>query len=227
MPEICFVLVEPAVPENVGAAARALRTMGFRSLRVVNSLAHTEKAAHILAHGAGDVLAAIEHYDSLEHALADVDLSIGTSAKARLGKRYVIPVRELKSAIAEKAALLQRVAVVFGCESSGLSNEDLARCDLHSAIPLAQPYPSLNLAQAVMLYAWELCELKAIHKPARALAEGEWQHFRQRVSRTLDDLGYGADSTLAEWARERLAVLGEDDVRFLQLLLAALESRAR
>lgn len=227
MTEICFVLVEPGVPENVGAAARALRTMGFDRLRIVNSQAHTAKPARILAHGAGDVLDAVQHYPGLVQALADVDISIASSAKARLDKRYAVPARELGPLIAAKAGLVTRVAVVFGCESSGLSNADLARCDLHTFIPLAQPYPSLNLAQAVMLYAWELSGLAAAAAPERPLAAGEWQHFQRRALARLETLGFSDDSKLAGWAGERMAMLGADDVRFLQLLLGALEQTDR
>ena len=81
--EIVFVLVEPAVPENIGASARALKTMGFDQLRLVNTQQHLEKQARILAHGSGDILAQAQAYDSLPAALADIDLAIATSAKPR------------------------------------------------------------------------------------------------------------------------------------------------
>lgn len=81
--DICFVLVRPAVPENVGACARALKTMGFATLRIVGSDAHRDKRAYILAHGAGDVLDNAQSFPDLDAALVDVDFVVGTSAKER------------------------------------------------------------------------------------------------------------------------------------------------
>ena len=75
-----FVLVEPAVPENVGAAARALKTMGFGDLWIVNSDAHQQKQARILAHGSGELLQKARHFSSLADVKQEVDLVIGTSA---------------------------------------------------------------------------------------------------------------------------------------------------
>jgi len=219
--EIYFILVRPAVPENVGAAARALKTMGFAKLRIVGSEAHREKAARILAHASNDILDDAESFVDLPGALADIDFSVATSAKNRHDRRYSLTPAELRSSIAEKINLLSRVAIVFGCEESGLSNTELALCDTLSGIPLATDYPSLNLGQAVMLYAYELAALRGIEsQPADV---GEWRALKLRIEKLLENLEIEPDSKLARWADERCALLAEDDVNFLHKLLAKIE----
>lgn len=224
--QIHFVLVEPQVPENVGAAARALKTMGFTSLRVVNSHAHHQPPARWVAHGAGDILDAVGEYADLAAALADCELVIGTSAKSRTTHRQLLTPEQLATALAAPSAA--SVALVFGREDRGLSNQELERCDLLTSIPLAVSYPSLNLGQAVMLYAYQLSGLQADArhlKPARN-AELQRQALKQRVGERLDRLGYDAESKLQRWALERLAEANQEDVRFLHSLCAALEQCA-
>lgn len=223
MAQIYFVLVRPAVPENVGAAARALKTMGFAKLRIVGSEAHREKAARILAHGSNDVLENAEVFADLPAALADIDFSVATSAKQRHDRRYSLAPAELRTSIESKASLLQRIAIVFGCEESGLSNAELSLCDTLSGIPLATDYPSLNLSQAVMLYAYELGALRMA--PAVAADVGEWRALKTRMERLFEQLDVDGGSKLARWADERCALLARDDVLFLHQLLAKLEAK--
>ncbi len=222
MAEIIFILVRPAVPENVGAAARALKTMGFARLRIIGSSVHREKPARILAHGSGDILDNAEAFDDLTAALADIDFSIGTSAKSRHERRYQLSPAQARAAIADKGALLERVAIVFGCEESGLSNAELAQCDALSSIPLATEYPSLNLSQAVMLYAYELAAIA----PAAALPAdaGQLHALKIRARELFERIEVERDGKLARWADERCAQLAQDDVAFFHQLLARLEA---
>lgn len=223
MAEIYFVLVRPAVPENVGAAARAIKTMGFAHLRIVASDAHREKPARILAHASNDILENAQTFPDLEAALADIDFSIGTSAKARHERRYQLSPAQVCAAIENKSAILSRVAIVFGCEESGLSNTELALCDALSSIPLATGYPSLNLSQAVMLYAYELANLK-FEAPLIADA-GQLHTLKTRMQKLFASIDTEADSKLARWADERCAQLTQDDVSFLHQLLARIEEK--
>jgi len=221
--QIHFVLVEPQVPENVGAAARALKTMGFDSLRVVASQAHLQPPARWLAHGAGDVLDAIEIFADLAAAVADCDLAVGSSAKSRASHRQLLTPEQLAESLPQRAAA--SVAMVFGREDRGLSNQELTRCDLLTSIPLAVSYPSLNLAQAVMLYAYQLSGIQAQsrHLKPASNEQGQRDALKVRVETQLDRLGYDAESKLQHWAMERLAGANTDDVRFLHSLCAALE----
>ncbi|MFT3929512.1 MAG: tRNA/rRNA methyltransferase [Spongiibacteraceae bacterium] len=223
MADIIFILVKPAVPENVGAAARALKTMGFSRLRIVGSDAHREKPARILAHASNDILDSAETFPDLAAALADIDFSIGTSAKSRHERRYQLSPAETRAAIENKSALLKRVAIVFGCEESGLSNAELALCDALSSIPLAVEYPSLNLSQAVMLYAYELAGL---HAESEKIADaGQLHALQRRIEQLFVQLEIQPESKLARWAQERSAQLTQDDVLFLHQLLSRIDEK--
>ncbi|MEO0867971.1 MAG: TrmH family RNA methyltransferase [Cyanobacteria bacterium J06642_11] len=155
--EIIFVLVEPEEPENVGAAARAMHTMGYATLRLVRPKAdHLGEKALALAHGSQQVLHQAQVYDQLEAAIADCDLACATTARHRYEKHHYTSVRELPAYFQAKGEWLSRVAIVFGGERSGLRSADIEACDLITNIPQRQLQPSLNLAQAVMVYSFVL-----------------------------------------------------------------------
>ncbi|MDS1142295.1 RNA methyltransferase [Pusillimonas sp. SM2304] len=156
-----FVMVHPSHPGNVGAAARAIKTMGFHDLCLVaprfpDVLDLPE--AQSLASGATDVLAAVTIVPTLEQALALTTLAFALTARARvLGP----PPCDIREAAQLSCAHLQRpaqgrVAIVLGTERSGLTNEDIALCQRVCHIPANPEYSSLNVAQALQLAAWEL-----------------------------------------------------------------------
>jgi tRNA/rRNA methyltransferase len=155
-----FVLVEPSHPGNVGAAARALKTMGFARLVLVRprvSHVHEHPEACAMASGATDVLANAHVAESLEDALSGVHWSLALSARPReYGPPMLMP-----RVAAERAHVIvgegaQEVALVFGNERAGLSNADVDRCSAIVHIPANPAYSSLNLAQAVQVLAYEL-----------------------------------------------------------------------
>ncbi|BFM10051.1 tRNA/rRNA methyltransferase [Simiduia litorea] len=216
--DVVFILVAPAVPENIGASCRALKTMGFEALRLVDTQAHLEKPARIVAHGSGDILDAARLYPSLAEALLDLDLVIGTSAKARHQWRSLTPAHQLSALLGSKQGCAQKVGVVFGCEESGLSNAQLALCDLVSNIELPAPYPSLNLAQAVMLYAYEL---RGLHAQPNSIVCPDTQQYaalRSKVRAVLAQQGYDETSKLARWAMEVLPQANAKAIGFLHSL---------
>jgi tRNA/rRNA methyltransferase len=153
-----FVLVEPSHPGNVGAAARALKTMGFaRLVLVAPRFADVKDApeAIAMASGADDVLANAHVVDTLADALAGVHWSIALTARMReYGPPQLAP-----RAAAERARTFVRhgdLALVFGNERTGLSNADVERCSALAHIPANPAYSSLNLSQAVQVLAYEL-----------------------------------------------------------------------
>ncbi len=225
--QLIFVLFEPQLPENVGAACRALNTMGFDQLRIVNSQAHRQPAAGWLAHGSGGILQQAESFADLATALADCDLVIGTTAKHRAGYRELYQPQQLKQILTQQTDQLQRVALLFGREDRGLSNVELEQCQLLSSIPLANPYPSLNLGQAVMLFAYALTEVQAqpSHGKPNQNPAGQLKALRQRSERLVTALDYPPESKLQHWMQERLGQLNSDDVHFMHSLCAALEKR--
>ncbi|MEB3232709.1 MAG: TrmH family RNA methyltransferase [Leptolyngbyaceae bacterium] len=153
-----FILVESEEEGNVGAAARALHTMGHQDLRLVRpKVNHLSGLAQAMAHGSQHILEMAPVYDTLTAALHDIDLTCGTTARHRQEKYHYVSIRELPQQLQQKGEL-QRVAIVFGGERSGLSRQDLEPCDLITTIPQSVINPSLNLAQAVMVYSFVLAE---------------------------------------------------------------------
>jgi tRNA/rRNA methyltransferase len=164
-----FVLFKPKSPGNIGASARALKNMGMRDMRIVTGngieraigemeqphRSHSHNRAETMAVHGRDILAAATVHAVLDSALADRTLVVGTTARGGLYRREAKPVREMS---AELVALSSgnQIALVFGPEDRGLTNEELKLCQRLITIPTAPAYPSLNLAQAVMIVAYEL-----------------------------------------------------------------------
>ncbi len=150
-----FVLVSPHYPENVGAAARAMKTMGITELILVKPgrLAVPEhEMARKMAVKSWDVLEAARRTATLREALAGVDVTFATTA--RRGVSGVIAPRRAAAVALEHANQSENVAFVFGNEKTGLSPEDIELCRHKVRIPMAADQPSINLAQAVQLMAY-------------------------------------------------------------------------
>lgn len=127
---LSIVLVAPARAENIGAAARAMKTMGFTDLRIVDSTAHLEPAARWVAHGSGDILDNITTYATLADALHDISFTVATTARSRAKFHYYATPAELVPMLEEKSQWLEKAALVFGREDSGLTNEELELADV-------------------------------------------------------------------------------------------------
>jgi tRNA/rRNA methyltransferase len=149
------VLVSTSHPGNIGAAARAIKTMGLSQLVLVNPRKFPDPGADALAVGAGDVLAAARVCAALDEALQGTVASFGFSARRRELSHVSISVREAAGEAIALAADAD-VALVFGAEMSGLTNEDLIRCGRVVHIPTTPHFSSLNLAQAVQIAAYEV-----------------------------------------------------------------------
>lgn len=223
---LAFVLVEPKVAENVGAAARALCTMGFAELWLVNSDLHTRPEAHWLAHGSDHILDNARIFPDLSAVRHSVDLLIGTSAKPRHQRQDWHQPAELRATLGTKGSTVNTAAIVFGREDRGLANDELALCDLLTGFPMAVTYPSLNLSQAVMLYAWELSGLasSASGRPQPPSEDGLGA-LRARLERLLPELDAPADEKLSQWVFQRLPLLTDRDIGFLHTLCGNIERK--
>ncbi len=152
------VLIAPIQPGNIGSSARALKGMGLSDLWLVDPPPHWQESseARKFAMNSKDVLFAARETNSLETALADAHLIVGTTHRRRVRRiSQAVPAREAASEIA-RVSQSHRVAVVFGKEDKGISNDDLARCDIVASVPMATKNPSLNLSQAVQIFAYEV-----------------------------------------------------------------------
>lgn len=159
-----FVLVETSHPGNIGAAARAMKTMGFSQLVLVNprfSDVLDQAEAHAFASGAQDVLASARIVGTIDEALDGCNFAAALSARLREFSPPLIAPRTLVTQLASDQNL--DAAFVFGSERYGLSNEIVEKCNVLINIPTNPDYSSLNLAQAVQVLAYE----------ARVAAEGD------------------------------------------------------
>lgn len=220
--QLSFVLVNPARATNVGAAARAIKTMGFNRLILVGSDLQYDTAARYTAHGAQEILENCCSVASLQELKPNYDLLIATTARERSSSRHYLSPQQLAAQLETQSG---SCALVFGCEASGLSNEQLALCDLYSYIPLAQPYPSLNLGQAVMVYAYALSQLcHSMGLQPREADATQLQVLKQRTSTFLDQYDADKSQKIREWLQERLSQLSDRDVRMAHQLLGMLEN---
>ena len=153
MPVIRFVLCRPSHPGNIGAAARAIKTMGFTDLRLVAPERYPAPEAQWMATNARDVLENAKVYSSLKETLVDCVTTFALSARGREWSPQVLDVRTAAARAQEAAG---DVAFVFGNEQAGLTNDELFACQHLVHIPADRDFSSLNLAQAVQVVAYEL-----------------------------------------------------------------------
>jgi len=223
---LSIVLVSPARAENIGAAARAMKTMGFTDLRIVASDAHNDPAARRVAHGSGDILDNLTTYETLADALHDISFTVATTARGRSKFHYYATPAELVPLMAEKSQWLPKMALVFGREDSGLTNEELELADVLTGVPMVADYPSLNLGQAVMVFCYQLSSLNQVTsvKPENAEA-GQLSALRARVGRLLENVGAEDDQKLSDWLHQRLGLLQQRDAAMLHTLLHDIEKK--
>lgn len=152
---IYFILNQTLHPGNIGSAARALKTMGLSNLMLVNPKRFPHEDAKALAAGADDVLENAPIYSTLQEAIADKHLIIGTSARDRSLAWPMLDPKQAAEKICE-AAKTTKVAILFGREDFGLNNDELQLCHFHLQIPANPEYSSLNIAASVQVIAYEI-----------------------------------------------------------------------
>lgn len=151
---IRIVLVNTSLPANIGAAARAMKTMGLSDLCLVDPKVFPSAEATALASGASDVLGRAQVVPTLEDAVAGCSLVLGTSSRNRTIPWPLMDARQAGEAMRIESEA-QKVAVVFGREDRGLTNDELQRCNYHVCIPTDSEYGVLNVAAAVQVIAYE------------------------------------------------------------------------
>jgi len=209
-----FVLFKAKSPGNIGSAARALKNMGLHDLRVVAPTAPIGAASAAMAVHGQDVLSSARVYPDLPSALADRTVVVGTTARRGL---YRSEARALREESGQLAALstANRIAIVFGPEDFGLTNQELKLCQRLVTIPTAPQYPSLNLAQAVMVVAYELMLAAGAARELKS-AEERWAPAAE------------IDAMLARLERALVAIgfLSEDNPDHIMFAIRAIVGRA-
>ena len=192
---VTVILVEPAVPGNIGSAARAMKTMGLRDLVVVNG--PKDFADHqqtiMLGHGAHGVLEHARAVATWEEATDGLHWLVGTTHRKRRAQfPQIVEARQAAAKIAELSQK-HRVGIVFGCEEAGLTDAELRKCHDIASVPQATEHPSLNLAQAVMLFAYEvyLASLGEVPKLRYNLATvHEVETVLKHLAESLNKVGF-------------------------------------
>jgi tRNA/rRNA methyltransferase len=228
---IRVVLCRPSHPGNIGAAARAMKTMGLARLFLVRPKRFPDPEARAMASGALDILQSARVCADLDEALAGTAFSVALSARPReLSHRPTDARAAAKQLVA--AARRDESAIVFGNETVGLSNADVLRCSRLARIPASEDYASLNLAQAVQVMAYEVrmaaLEPQALSPKADAARHEDLEQLYAHLERSLYASGFlhpRSPRKLMERLRRLLAraQLEKTEVNILRGMLAAWE----
>lgn len=221
-----FVLTRTSHPGNIGSAARAIRTMGFRQLSLVSPAEFPHIQAHMMAAGADDVLAAAARFDSMQEAIGDCSLVLGATARLRgVALEELTPATAARRVI-DAVAGGRNVALVFGNEQSGLSNDEISLCHAAVHIPSDPTYSSLNLSQAVQVVAYELRMAYLEGIPSRQgnadppSTAAELEGFFEHLAKTLHDIDFhkGRSERTVMQRLRRLFLRATPDQRELRVL---------
>jgi len=237
-PDIRIVLVAPSHPGNIGAAARAMKNMALESLVLVRPKQFPHPEATARASGADDVLAAARVVDSLAAALEGCGFIAATTSRERDQYFRVVELREAAPRIVAEACR-SPAAVVFGAERTGLTNEELEAAHLLLRIPASVAYPSLNLAMAVQIVAYELFSARApqaaaVDRTGVPLAgAGELEQLYAHFAQVLEEINFRDRTESGTHLMSRIrrllqrAELDHNEANILRGILTAVQSRRR
>ncbi len=151
-----FVLVRPQMGENIGAAARAMWNFGLDNMRIVAPRdGWPSQKAIAMASGAGRLLEGARHYNNIEAAIGDCHLTFATTARARGLSKLIYSPEEAMQLAHQKINLGAKVSLLFGPERAGLENEEIVKANAFISVPVNPLFPSLNLAQCILLLSYE------------------------------------------------------------------------
>jgi TrmH family RNA methyltransferase len=235
-PAIRIVLVDTSHPGNIGAVARAMKNMGLAELVLVRPKQFPDAEATARASGAADLLEAARVVRTIGEAVGDCGLVIGTSARPRAAN-WVVLDPAAAAARAVEAAAGRPVAILFGGERNGLSNEDLAACHALMSVPANPDYESLNLAQAVQIVTWEIrkatgARVRGLPPESPPATGAQMARLREHLTTVLAELGFKDERNVANLVTriERLlarAVPDEKEVQILRGVLTAVQRASR
>lgn len=219
-----IVLVEPREAGNVGAVARVMKNFGFDDLWIAGGHPPLQPLAGWWASGAEDLVDASRRVPALAQALDDAHLTIATtSMRGRTGEPGLAPqdVASLYRALSGE----QTLALVFGREDSGLTREEVALCQRTAAIPTNARFPTMNLAQAVCVFCWELSAIEPAPRGRERAAAGMIERLHARAQSLLIEVGYLHENNPDRIYEELRALAGRADLdeREVTLLLGALQ----
>jgi TrmH family RNA methyltransferase len=234
---ISIVLVEPSHPGNIGAVARAMKNMGLERLVLVNPRQFPHGEAIARASGADDVLAHARLVPTVAAAVAGCGFVVATTSRTRDQYFRVADVREAAERVLSESRR-GPAAVLFGSERAGLTNEQLEAAHLLIRIPASEAYPSLNLAMAVQIVAYELFRARGVQIDAAPAAgpladPQEMERLYRHLAQVLEEIDFrdrtqGGTHLMARLRRLfQRAALDRNEVNILRGILTAVQSRRR
>jgi tRNA/rRNA methyltransferase len=218
---ISIILVRPRYPENIGSVARAMKNTGLNRLILVDGCSPLHGNAYKLASGAEDILERAEEFITLREAVSEVGCVAGMTSRTGKERSPLLTPRALVQKLIP-ISLKNSIGLVFGSEKEGLTNEELSLCHLYVRIPSSGSFPSLNLAQAVMVLCYELFQPSTgIQKNLAPLAQVEHlERMFEHMERTLVDIGFLDPSHPKRimWVLRRLFGRSQMEEREVQIL---------
>ncbi len=190
---IDIVLVKPRYGGNIGSVARAIKNMGLGGLVLVNSERYMPSEARMMAASAQDILDQAEKTDGLEDIIGRYDLVLGVSRRVKSSRQRIMTPRQAARFLSREM-VGKKVALMFGPEDSGLTARELSQCHGIVSIPSHEDYPSLNLAQSVMILAYELRmildpELNSVHTYSGS-SERDMEELYLQIETVLERTGF-------------------------------------
>jgi len=191
---IYFILVRPQMGENIGSVARAIKNFNIKHLRIVNPRCHwPNQKALATSVGAKDILKSTKVYNSIEKSIGDLDIIFASTSRIRRINKKIISILDLKNKVKKK----RKIGILFGPESSGLSNDEISYADYLVKIPTNKKFSSLNLSHSAIIFCFEIFQYfsnkKAIYKSGyRSLVakKSEVNKFLGFIVSRLDKKGF-------------------------------------
>ena len=218
---ISIVLVRPKFPENIGSVARVMKNMGIGRLILVDGCSPFHPNAYKLASGAEDMFERAEEVSSLREAISDIGWVVGTTSRRGKERKPLLTPRDLVKKLVP-LSMKNSVALVFGPEREGLTNEELFLCHFYVSIPSSTAFPSLNLSQAVLILCYEIFQSSPTigGGPLQLAKAEELGKMFDHMERTLIDIGFldDKDPTRIMRVLRRLFGRSQLDAREVQIL---------
>jgi len=188
---ISILLVRPKFHENIGSVARAMKNMGLSRLIVVNGCSPLHPNAYKLASGAEDILERAEEFFTLREAISEMGCVVGTTSRGGKERHPLLTPETLAKKLIP-LSLKNSIGLVFGSEKEGLTSDELFLCHLYVRIPSMESFPSLNLAQAVMVVCYELFQasLEIPKQPIQLAQAEQLERMFEHMEKTLIQIGF-------------------------------------
>ncbi len=231
-----IILVETSHPGNIGSVARAMKTMGFGNLNLVSPKCEVNEISYAMASNAGNVLDNLKIYDDIHEALSECNLIVGATARQRDIPLEILDPREFAAQAKFKSN--EKIAILLGNESRGLTNEQLSLCTIGLHIPANKQYTSLNIAASLQVILYEMLyesnynasNINKIDKNDKA-SNKMFNGFLKHMNKVLKDIDFIKDDRpmISRKINHifKKADLSEEEINILRGILSAIENHSQ